>query len=335
MKVTVFSTQPYDREYLERACQDTPLEMDYFKAHLNPKTAALAQGSQAVCCFVNDDLSRPVLERLQALGVSTVALRCAGFNNLDLVALEELGLAAVRVPAYSPNAVAEHTLALLMCLNRKLHRAHNRVREGNFSLDGLMGFDLVNKTVGIVGTGKIGALVARLFHGFGSRLLASDLAPNPECEDLVDYVSLDELLKRSDVVTLHCPLTPETFHLIGETTLPKMKSGAVLVNTSRGGLVDTPKVVEALKSGHLGGLALDVYEEEGDLFFQDLSGRVIQDDIFARLTTFPNVLITGHQAFFTREAMTAIAETTVANLVALEQGRPCANQLGRELIRTK
>ncbi|HID23547.1 MAG TPA: 2-hydroxyacid dehydrogenase, partial [Planctomycetaceae bacterium] len=279
-----------------------------------------------VCVFVNDQLDRPVLQRLAEQGVRLVALRCAGFNNVDLGAARQIGITVVRVPAYSPHAVAEHTVALILALNRKIHRAFARVREGNFALDGLMGFDLFEKTVGIVGTGQIGAVVARIMKGFGCRLLGYDVRENPECSDLgVHYVSLTELLAESDIVTLHCPLTPQTHHLIDEEAVRQMKTGAMLINTSRGAVVDTKAVIRALKCGHLGSLGLDVYEEEGDCFFEDLSNQVIQDDVLARLLTFPNVIITGHQAFFTKEAMERIADTTLSNISEFEATGSCTN----------
>ena len=324
MKVACFSTQVYDREFLLRASEDTPLEWTFFEAKLNPKTAALADKHQAVCCFVNDVLDAETLGILSGLGVASVALRCAGFNNVDLQRCSELHIRVGRVPAYSPHAVAEHTVALLLTLNRRLHKAYNRVREGNFSLEGLLGFDLRGKTVGVVGTGRIGQVVLEIFGGFGCRVLAYDPYPSV---DGVEYVELDRLLAESRIVTLHCPLTPETHHLIDEQALERMQAGAILVNTSRGGLVDTRAVIGALKSGHLGGLALDVYEEEGDLFFQDLSDKVITDDVFARLTTFPNVVISGHQAFFTQEALNAISGTTVQNLLDFGAGRENPNEL--------
>ena len=284
-------------------------------------TARLAEGCAVICTFVNDPLNAATLEVLSALGVKLVALRCAGFNQVDLRAAERLGITVARVPAYSPYAVAEHAVALILTLNRNIHRAYNRVREGNFALEGLLGFDLHGKTVGVIGTGKIGAVFARILRGFGMTVLAHDVQPNAELEaDGLRYVGLEELLERSDIVSLHCPLTPQTQHLVNAERLGRMKRGAMLVNTSRGALVDTPAVIEALKSGCLGALALDVYEEEGDLFFENLSDRVIQDDVFMRLLTFPNVLITGHQAFFTREALTGIAQTTLENVTAFETG---------------
>jgi D-lactate dehydrogenase len=248
-------------------------------------------------------------------------LRCAGYNQVDLPVAKKLGLVVARVPAYSPHAVAEHALALLLSLNRRIHKAYSRVRDGNFALDGLLGFDLHGKTIGVVGTGKIGAIFAKLLHGFGTRILAFDVRPNPELR-FAEYVSLETLFAGSHVISLHCPLTPDTYHLVNAERLAKMQFGAMLINTSRGGLVDTPAVIEALKNGQLGALALDVYEEEADLFFENLSSRVIQDDVFSRLLTFPNVLITGHQAFFTQEALENIASTTIANISAFETGNP-------------
>lgn len=320
MKVAVFSTKPYDRHFLDAANADGRHRLVWFDARLSTATAPLAAGAGAVCAFVNDDLGRPVLESLATdHGVRLVALRSAGFNNVDLQAAADLGITIGRVPAYSPQAVAEHTVALMLCLNRKIHRAYNRVREGNFALEGLLGFDLHGKTIGIVGTGQIGAAVARILAGFGGRLLAYDIAENPACTALgVHYVSRDELFAAADVVTLHCPLTPDTHHLVNAALLGRTRRGLMLVNTSRGAVIDTRAVIRGLKDGTVGSLALDVYEEEADLFFEDLSDKVIQDDVFARLLTFPNVLITGHQAFFTREALTEIAETTLANITAFE-----------------
>jgi len=321
MKVAVFSQKPYDREFLQTANASHHHELEFFEAHLSLSTAPLAKGFPAVCAFVNDCLDAAVLETLAANGTRLIALRCAGFNNVDLAAADRLGVTVARVPAYSPYAVAEHTVGLMLTLNRKIHRAFNRVREGNFALDGLLGFDLHGKTVGIVGTGKIGLCVARILHGFGCHLLAYDPYPNPACEELgVEFVDLAELLRRSSVITLHSPLTRETHHVINAEAIAQMQDGVMLINTSRGGLVDTPAVIEALKSGKIGYLGLDVYEEEADLFFEDLSQQPIQDDVFSRLLVFPNVLITGHQAFFTREALGNIADTTLDNITAFETG---------------
>ena len=291
-------------------------------------TVPLAEGAQAVCVFVNDVLDDAALTALAAVGVRHVALRCAGFNNVDVVAAARLGLDVVRVPAYSPNTVAEHTIALILALNRRIHKAYNRVRDGNFALDGLVGFDLAGKTVGVVGTGRIGALVARLAWHFRCEVVAHD--PNLD-QGLVDlgigYVGLDELWDRSHVVTLNCPLTSDTHHLVSTDVIARMHAGVMLVNTGRGALIDTLAVIDGLKTGHIGSLALDVYEEEADLFFEDRSAEIIGDDVFARLLTFPNVLITAHQAFLTREALDAIAATTLDNLDRLAASEPCANRL--------
>jgi D-lactate dehydrogenase len=321
---TVFDTKPYDREPLQLASANSDIHWHFLDFRLNSETAALANGAQAVCVFVNDQLDRPCLEALAAQGIQLVALRCTGFNNLDVAAAKALKLAVTRVPVYSPYAVAEHAVALLLTLNRKIHRAFNRVREMNFSLSGLVGFDLHGKTAGIVGTGKIGRIVAQILHGFGMRLLAYDPFPNRDwaAQLGVEYVDAFALAARSDVVSLHVPLTPETVHLVRRETLERMKPGSFLINVSRGALIDTTALIEALKSGRLGGVALDVYEEEEGIFFEDLSGQVLQDDELARLLTFPNVLITSHQAFLTREALADIARTTVANLEALASGKP-------------
>jgi len=294
---------------------DKPHEMTFFDVRLDRDTAALAQGHEAVCCFVNDTLDRGVLELLAEDGVRLAALRSAGFNHVDLAAARELGITVARVPAYSPASVAEHTAALILSLNRKIHKAYLRVREGNFALDGLLGFDLSGKTVGIVGTGQIGICVARIMKGFGCDILAFDPNVNEELQALGGrYVDLPELLEQSDIVTLHCPLSPDTHHLIDAEAIRRMKPNAMLINTSRGAVVDSRALIGGLKRGEIGSVGLDVYEEEGDLFFENLSDTMIQDDVFARLLTFPNVLITGHQAFFTREAMEAIAQTTIGNI---------------------
>lgn len=328
MRVAVFSTKSYDRLFLEAANEQHHHELVFFEARLSQATVALAKGFPAVCIFVNDQLDAATLTALAQGGTHLVALRCAGFNNVDLRAAQANHIRVVRVPAYSPHAVAEHTVALLLTLNRKVHRAYNRVREGNFALDGLLGFDLHGLTVGIIGTGKIGFEVAKIMHGFGCPLIGYDLTPHPDSERIgLRYVELDDLLRLADIITLHCPLTPQTYHLIDARAIDKMKSGVVLLNTSRGALIDTAAVIEGLKSGKIGYLGLDVYEEEEELFFEDLSNVVLQDDVFARLLTFPNVLITGHQAFFTRNALESIAETTLANITAVEQQGSCINQL--------
>jgi D-lactate dehydrogenase len=324
MQVAIFSTRPYDRQFLTRANANSRHQLVFHEARLDAGTAAAAHGVQAVCAFVNDQLNGEVLRRLHGLGVRLVALRSAGFNHVDLAVAAELGIAVGRVPEYSPYAVAEHTAALVLTLNRKIHRAYNRVREGNFALEGLLGFDLHGRTVGIVGTGKIGACFGRIMAGFGCQLLAYAPEVNPELTAMgARYVDLPELLAASDIVSLHCPLTPKTHHLINEAALASMKHGAMLINTSRGAVVDARAAIAALKSGQLGSLGLDVYEEEADLFFRDLSDKVLNDDVFARLLTFPNVVVTGHQAFFTDEALTGIAETTMANINHFEdEGQP-------------
>ncbi len=318
MDVTVYSTKPYDRQFMDAALSGRH-RLAYLDARLTAKTAVLARGTGAVCAFVNDQIDAAVLEQLNALGVRLVALRSAGFNNVDLGAAKLHGIAIARVPAYSPEAVAEHAVALILSLDRNTHRAYARVREGNFALDGLLGFNLHGRTVGIVGTGRIGVSVAKIMLGFGCNVLACDLKPDPECEGLgVVYTPLDNLLAASDVVTLHCPLTPSTHHLIDAAAISRMKRGAMLINTSRGGIVDTQAVIDGLKAGSIGHLGLDVYEEEGDLFFEDMSDQVIRDDVFERLLTFPNVLVTGHQGFFTKDALAAIAQTTMENISAFE-----------------
>ncbi len=328
MRVAVFSTHTYDRTFLDAANRKagSPHELRFLDLALDLPTSALAQGSDAICVFVNDRLSAPVLEALAASGIRLAVLRAAGFNNVDIQAAEKLGITVLRVPAYSPHSVAEHALALIMTLNRKTHRAVSRVREQNFALDGLLGFDLAGKTVGVIGTGQIGAAFTGIMLGLGCRVVAFDPQPNPECVRRgVEYLSLAELLLACDVISLHCPLTPSTRHLVNADSLARMKPGVMLINTSRGAVIDTRAVIQSLKSGHIGYLGLDVYEEEGDLFFRDLSGEVIQDDVFARLLTFPNVVITAHQAFFTREALNAIATTTIRNLsdFAAGQVNPC------------
>ncbi|SCG67506.1 2-hydroxyacid dehydrogenase [Micromonospora coxensis] len=323
MRVAVFSTKPYDRDFLTAANADGRHELALLEPRLSAETATLARGADAVCAFVNDDLGAPVLEQLAGAGVRVVALRSAGYNHVDVAAAAKLGLTVVRVPEYSPYAVAEHCVGLMLALNRKIHRAHNRVREHNFALTGLLGFDLHGRTVGVVGTGKIGVCVARIMAGFGCRVLASDPYPNPDALAVgVEYVPLETLLAQSHVVTLHCPLTPDTHHLIDAERIRQMRPGVMLINTSRGALVDTRAVISGLKNGRIGHLGLDVYEEETDLFFEDLSDQMLRDDDFSRLSTFPNVLITGHQAFFTEEALHNIAGTTIANLTAVERDGP-------------
>jgi D-lactate dehydrogenase len=328
VKVAVFSTKSYDRQFFNIANKQHHHELIFLEPRLNHQTACLATDAPGICLFVNDEINKNTLETLASNGLQLVALRCAGYNNVDIQAAKSLGIKIVRVPAYSPYAVAEHTVALMLALNRKLHRAYNRVREGNFSLEGLLGFDLHGRTIGIVGTGKIGQVVAQIMTGFGCKVLAYDLYPNPQCESIgVQYVDLAQLFTRSDIVTLHCPLTPETRHLVNEQAISKMKPHAMLINTGRGALIDTNAIIAALKSGQVGALGLDVYEQESELFFEDHSDQIIQDDTFARLMTFPNVMITGHQAFFTEDAMRAIAEVTLSNISQVEQGQACPNEI--------
>ena len=321
MRIVLFSSKPYDREMFERVNERFGHKLTFLEPHLDASTVALANGFDAVCPFVNDRLDERVISSLAGAGVRLITLRSAGFNHVDLKAAREHGMVVARVPAYSPYAVAEHAMALILTLNRKLHRAYNRVREGNFALAGLLGFDLHGKTIGVIGTGKIGTTFCRIAHGFGCEIIAHDPYPNDTAVGLgAKYEPLETLLSESDVVVLHLPLTPETHHLIDDTALRRMKDGVMLINTSRGGLIDTRAVIRALKAGKVAALGLDVYEEEADLFFEDLSGTVIQDDVFARLLTFPNVLITSHQGFFTQEALEKIAETTLSNATAFEAG---------------
>ena len=330
MKTAFFSTKVYDRQSFESA--GSPHEMTFHETRLTQATASLAFGFPAICVFVNDVLDREVLTLLADHGLKVVVLRCAGFNNVDLKAAAERDILVARVPAYSPHAVAEHTFALILSLNRRLHKAYGRVREGDFRLNGLLGFDLFERTIGVVGTGAIGACVCRIARGFGCRVLAHDLTPSAECTAAgVHYVDQPTLFAESDIVTLHCPLVPQTHYLIDDGALASMKPGVMLINTSRGGIVDTQAVIRGLKSGQVGGLGIDVYEEEADLFFEDLSGEVIRDDVFARLLTFPNVLITGHQAFFTADALEQIARTTLQNLTDLESSGSCENCVGQDV----
>lgn len=318
MRVAIFSTKPYDRDFLNEMNEGHNHDFTFYEPRLTAETRGLAEGFPAVCAFVNDQLPADTIAHLAERGLKLIVLRCAGFNNIDLNACDEHGVTVLRVPAYSPHAVAEHTLGLILTLNRKIHRAHNRTREANFSLDGLLGFDLHGRTVGVIGTGKIGAVFINVMKGLGCHILAYDPYPNESLG--VQYVALDELLGQSDVISLHCPLTPETYHLINPDTIAQMKRGVMLINTSRGALIDTQAVLDALKDEQIGYVGLDVYEEESDLFFEDLSDRIVRDDVFMRLMTFPNVIVTGHQAFFTQDALRAIATTTVNNVTAFEKG---------------
>jgi D-lactate dehydrogenase len=330
MRAVLFSARPYDVRSFGTVndARTRPLELSFQEARLDHATVSLARGFEVVVPFVNDVVDAEVIESLAAGGTRLLALRSSGFNHVDLRAAEASGIAVMRVPAYSPHAVAEFTVGLMLAVERRIHRAYARVRDGNFSLEGLLGSDLRGRTVGIIGTGRIGALVARILHGFGCQLLVHDPVVDPEIAALGGRsVDIDTLLTSSDIITLHCPLTPQSHHLIDASAIARMRKGVMIVNTSRGALVDTRAVNDGLKSGHIGTLALDVYEEEADLFFEDLSDRVITDDVFSRLLTFPNVLITAHQAFFTSEALERIAETTLDNISAFERGVPSGTEV--------
>lgn len=327
MKVAMFSSRSYDIQHFKPLISD-PISVDFFDTQLNSQTASLALGFDAVCAFVNDDLSAPVLTKLNEFGIKHIAMRCAGFNNVDLACAKKLGMNIVRVPAYSPEAVAEHTIALLMTINRKTHKAYQRTRDANFSLEGLVGFNLHGKTIGIIGTGRIGVATMAIFKGFGCKILASDPYPSDRAIELgAEYVTLDELFSRSDVISLHCPLMDDNKHLLNKDTFALMKDGVTIINTSRGGLVNAYDAIQALKSGRIGGLGLDVYEDEEHLFFGDHSSEIIADDIFRRLSACHNVIFTGHQAFLTKEALSSIAQTTLDNLNALYNNQACLNQV--------
>ena len=328
MKVAVFSTKPYDREYLDKINSSNAHELTYFDASLNAHTTNLTTGFDAVCVFVNDKMDRATIEKIAANGIKTIALRCAGFNNVDLAAAAEKKMRVVRVPAYSPEAVAEHAVALILTLNRKTHKAYNRIRENNFSLEKLMGFNLYHKTVGVIGTGKIGSVFCEIMLGFGCTVIAYDKIESAQLKEKgVTYKSIDDILQQSDIISLHCPLTPETHHLFNSNAFSKMKKGAMLINTSRGGVINAPDAIEALKNGTLGYFGMDAYEQEENLFFKDLSGSNIEDEVILRLMSFHNVLITGHQGFFTAEAMEQIATITLKNLSDIENGLPTDNEV--------
>lgn len=316
MKIAFFSTQPYDRIFFDKYNKEYGFEIEYFETHLGPHIVDIVKQTEVVCAFVNDKLSAEVLETLAANGVKLIALRCAGFNNVHLEVAKKLGLRVCRVPAYSPEAVAEHTLAMILTINRKTHKAYNRVREQNFSLNGLLGYNLHGKTIGVIGTGKIGKSFIKIIQGFGCRVLAFDLYPDANLQG-VTYVSLDDLLKSADIVSLHCPLTADNHYLINRETIGMMKTGVTIVNTSRGGLVNTADIIDALKAKKVGALCIDVYEQEEKLFFRDLSENIIEDDNIQRLMSFPNVLITAHQAFFTEEALSEIAQTTLDSIAKI------------------
>jgi D-lactate dehydrogenase len=328
MQVAFFSAQSYDKEYFEVFNKNSLHQFTYFEAPLNPDTANLAKGFNAVCVFVNDKLDSATIEKLHDNGIKLIALRCAGFNNVDVKAAAKNNIKVVRVPAYSPQAVAEHAVALILTLNRKTHKAYNRIRESNFSLEKLVGFNLSGKTVGVIGTGQIGIMFCNIMLGFGCRILAYDIYESDEVKQKgVQYKPLKELFRESDIVSLHCPLTPDTMHLINEEAIAQMKKGVMLINTSRGAVIDTRTVVEGLKNGKIGYLGIDVYEQEGNLFFRDLSESIISDDLITRLLTFPNVLITAHQGFFTKEALEEITTTTLQNLSDFERGVKLENEV--------
>jgi D-lactate dehydrogenase len=328
MKIAFFSYKSYDKEWFDKYLGDSDFQIDYFRVRLEESTAHYAQGSEVICAFVNDDLSRPVIKALSGFGVKMIALRCAGFNNVDLEAAEQFGIPVYRVPEYSPHAVAEHAVALILALNRKIHKAYNRVRDGNFSLSRLVGFNLQGKTVGVLGTGKIGRVFARLMQGFGCTVLLYDKFPNAEMEDEgFQYVSLSVLLKQSDILSLHVPLLPETAHIINRETLNMMKDNAMLINTSRGGLINTEHAIQALRTKKLGYLGIDVYEQEEGVFFQNLQEQIIDDDTLGLLMSFPNVLVTAHQAFFTREALDEITRITLENMRDFSNGKTNDNQV--------
>jgi len=329
VKIAFFNTKQYDQEYFDRANQNGTHQIRYFSSHLNLESTSLINDEKVVCAFINDNLNADVLHKLKHKGIELIALRSAGFNHVDMACAKKLSIPVVRVPAYSPYSVAEHAVGLLLCLNRGIHRAHNRIREGDFSLRNLMGFDLHGKTVGIIGTGKIGQSFCNIMLGFGCNVIAYDVVHNQQCVNSgVKYTTLDNLLSQADVISLHCPLTPETYHLLDQTALAKMRDGVTIINTSRGKLVDTKAIINALKNGKVGLLGLDVYEEEEALFFEDFSAKGIQDDMLARLTTFPNVIVTSHQGFFTQEAMLNIAQTTLSNISQFEQDGSVQNGVG-------
>jgi D-lactate dehydrogenase len=323
MKITFFSAKPYDREIFDKLNKSFGFELEYFETHLGPHIINAVDQTDAVCVFVNDKLNAEVLEELSLKGVKVVALRCAGFNNVDLEAAKAYGIKVCRVPAYSPEAVAEHAVAMVLTLNRKTHKAYNRVREQNFSLNGLIGFNVNGKTIGVLGTGNIGAAFCKIMLGFGCNVIAFDVVPNPELVKLgVSYMTKEEVFKSADILSLHCPLNDSTHHIINKEALTMMKKGVAIINTSRGGLIDTKAVIAALKSRQIGYLGLDVYEHESSLFFRDLSANIIEDDTIQRLMSFPNVLITAHQAFLTEEALQQIASTTLTSITEILNDKP-------------
>jgi D-lactate dehydrogenase len=328
MKIAFFSTQLYDKKFFDEHNTAFGYTLDYYETALNEKTINLLQDVNAVCVFVNDQVNRSVIEQLAQRGIKIIALRCAGFNNVDLQAAADYNIRVVRVPAYSPHAVAEHAVAMMMTLNRKTHKAYNRVREQNFSLNGLLGFDVFGKTIGVIGTGNIGHIFCTIMVGFGARVLAYDVVKNETLIKAgVHYVALSQLFEQSDILSLHCPLNEQTRYLINDQSIEQMKKGVMLINTSRGGLINTQSVIQGLKAGVIGSLGIDVYEQEEKLFFRDLSENIIEDDVISRLNSFPNVLVTAHQGFFTQEALTQIAETTLSNLKAFAEGEVLVNEV--------
>lgn len=327
MKLLLYSARPYDRQFFEQFAEQANIAINYIEARLTADSVAIAAGSDAVCAFVNDDLSQPVLLELKRLGVKLICLRCAGYNNCDLNTAAKLDLPVVRVPSYSPSSVAEHTFAILLSLVRKIPRAYNRVRDGNYELDGLLGFDLKGRTIGVIGTGNIGTEVVKIANGFGCKVLCYDVTPNKQLAGDCEYVSFKELIQTADIISLHCPLNSATNKLIGPSELELMKQNVILINTSRGGLIDTKAVIAALKTQKLGGLGIDVYEYESSLFFEDRSTAILQDDLFARLMTFPNVIVTAHQGFFTSDALTEIARTTIESVVQYRSQTELTHQI--------
>lgn len=328
MKIAVFSTKSYDQEYFENYNNEYQFEFSFFETPLNSKTVDLTKGFDAVCVFVNDKVNPETIEKLAQNGIGLIAMRCAGYNNVDVPTAQKHNIKLVRVPAYSPEAVAEHALALILTLNRKTHKAYNRVREGNFSLKNLIGFNLHGKTVGVIGTGKIGAAFCKIVQGFGCKVIAYDLYPSEQLKEIgVEYTTVDSVFKQSDIVSFHCPLNEATTHLLNDEALAGMKDGVMIINTSRGGLIDTEATIKYLKNKKIGFLGIDVYEQEANLFFEDLSESIIQDDFILRLNSFPNVLITSHQAYFTKEAMEQITLTTLENLKAFQNQDTLVNEI--------
>ncbi|MBA4053081.1 MAG: hydroxyacid dehydrogenase [Marivirga sp.] len=328
MKITFFSTQSYDKTFFDEHNKRFGFSIDFFDVALNEKSVNLIEKSEAICLFVNDKVTEPIIKQLALKGIKIIALRCAGFNNVDLEAAAQNNIRVVRVPAYSPHAVAEHAVAMIMALNRKTHKAYNRIREQNFSLAGLMGFDLFGKTVGVIGTGNIGKTFCNIMLGFGCNVIAYDVKEDEAlAKSGVTYLSFEQLLERVDIISLHCPLNDKTRYIINDDTISRMKRGTMLINTSRGGLINTKSVIKALKTGQLGSVGIDVYEQEETLFFHDLTDHIIEDDTITRLISFHNVLITAHQGFFTQEAMDQIAETTLLNIKAFESGEKLKNEV--------